>query len=290
MFRTMRLQSCILASLILTSFGCKPEPPPIREAQKLEDPTQSPRQLSGPTQPKSSDPAAVAILEAALQAHSQGNPTKLDTLKTCTITRSGLLGLSGTNVSAQFITDLAYPDSFKVRTELVLNPPIVSFFAITPTRSWQALPGSGQSATTEGREKEDLTEAAKLDLKLQLWEDSFSLLFPLRDPKVLVTKAENQTILGQPAEGLHIWTADGTYALAHFDQKTHLLCRFIYQGSEQGKPVTKEWLALSQGEVAGFQLATKSGLKANGIDIANWQKFKLEVKASFPAEHFQLAK
>lgn len=274
--RRRRTAVLVLAAVGLAAVGCDNDPPPAVAAKRLDDPAR-PIELKPPAKPAASEPAAAQLLAEAVAAHTGGKPERLDPLKACSYTRTGVIDAPGGRVPATWKMDLHWPDRFRLRTENQTQAGGVTVtqlttFATSPAGAWQAfaLVQSGQAAH-EKREKANLPADAAPTLTAQFHEDALLLLFPLADPKTVAARAPDDADL----LGLHVWTPALDYALLGFDKKTKLLVRVVYTGREALTTVTKELALADHQEVGGVKLPAKVSVKANGLSKADWTKLAL---------------
>lgn len=262
----------------LAAIGCDSDPPPVIEVKKKEEGKADQFELKPPPKPAKSEPAAVALLKEALDAHTGGKPDRLDRYKSAAYTRTGVMESPGSRVPASWSFDLAWPDRFRLRTELKLAKDGGAFtqldtFALTPAGAWQA-----RAETQSGQQPAEKRQRMPMDaeftgtLKAQMNEDAVLFLFPLADPTTVVARGPDEALNGVEVVGLHVWTPALEYALVSFDKKTKLLARVVYSGREMATTVVKEVVITENQEFDGVKLPVKLTVKANRQNKGDWQK------------------
>lgn len=273
-----RRAAAVLAVTFLAVVGCDSDPPPVIEVKKKEAEKADQFELKPPPKPAQSEPAAVLLLKEALDAHTGGQPDRLNRFKSVTYTRTGRLETPGGLAQTNWSFDLAWPDRYRLRTKLELAKDGAAFtqvdtFAVSPAGAWQARAEeqSGQQPA-EKRQRMPLDAELTRTLKAQMNEDAVLFLFPLTDPTTVVSRGPDETLNGVEVVGLHVWTPALEYALVSFDKKTKLLARVVYTGREMATNVVKEVVVTENQEFDGVKLPVKLTVKANRQNKADWQK------------------
>jgi hypothetical protein len=280
-----RRAAVLMAGGLWAAVGCDPEPPPVVEAKRVDEPMAQVVELKPPPRPPQTEAAAAELLKDALTAHTGGQPERLEKLKACAYVRTGKSETPGGRTDATWKFHLQWPDRFRMSAEAQLGGGVTHAhtFALSPAGAWRAsvLTGSGQ-VPQEKREKVTLDAEASRTLTSQFHEDCLVFLFPLADPKTVAARAPDESLNGQELIGLHVWTPALDYALLGFDKKTKLLTRVVYSGREALTNVTKEVVATEHQEFDGVKLASKLYVKANGRTLADW--YKLTVTTGQPID------
>lgn len=274
---TRRAAVAVLVGSVL-AVGCDPEPPPVIEAKKKEAEKADQFELQPPPRPAQSEPAAAALLKEAMDAHTGGKPEQLDRFKSVAYTRTGKMEAPGGLVESTWTFDLAWPDKFRLRTELKLAKDGAAYtqldtFALTPAGAWQA-----RAETQSGQQPAEKRQRMPMDaeftrtLKAQMNEDATLFLFPLADPATVVSRGPDEMLNGVAVVGLHVWTPALEYALLSFDKKTKLLARVVYTGREMATNVVKEVVVTENQVFDGVKLPVKLTVKANRQNKGDWQK------------------
>lgn len=273
-----RRAAAVLAVTFLAAVGCDPDPPPVIEAKKKEGDKADQFELKPPPRPAQSEPAAVLLLKEALDAHTGGKPERLARYKSAAYTRTGMVEGFGGRVPANWSFDLAWPDRYRVRTEVQAAQDgavttELKTFALAPAGPWmaQAVVRAGQQPA-EKRERAPLDAESARTVKAQMNEDAMLFLFPLTDPAAVVSRGPDETLNGVEVVGLHVWTPALEYALLSFDKNTKLLARVVYTGREATVSVVKEVVIADNQEFDGVKLPTKLTVKANRQNKGDWQK------------------
>jgi hypothetical protein len=273
-----RRAAAILAVTFLAAIGCDSEPPPAVGVKKKEEGKADQSEFKPEPRPAQSDPAAVQLLKEALHAHTGGKPERLDRYKSVAYTRTGTLDAPGSRVPTDWSREMAWPDRFRLRTELKMAKDGGAFtqldtFALTPAGAWQARAEvqSGQQPA-EKRQRMPMDAEFTGTLKSQMNEDAVLFLFPLADPATVVARGPDETLNGVEVVGLRVWTPALEYALLSFDKKTKLLARVVYSGREMATTVVKEVVVTENQEFDGVKLPVKLTVKANRQNKGDWQK------------------
>ena len=272
-------------TFLAIAIGCSRESPLPPPARPIELPPVV--EFSAPKKPTASEPKAALILAESLKAHTGGKVERLERLKSCSFTRTGIqeTGVPG-GIATTWAIDLVWPDRYHMRTKLEQNGVIQSLSFGTQPKPWRF---PSQIPTSNPQDTQPLDEMSVLCMRSQHMEDSFVLIFPLADPRTIVASAGTFQIGPDTADGLHVWSPALEYALVYIDQKTHLMKQFTYRGMELGNPdsVIK---TLSFAKHEAFQdilLPVEMDLSLPSRKLGRWNKFTIEPGKTFDPTVFE---
>ncbi len=273
----MRRWGWLIPVLFATALGCKPEPPPVQEAKRIEEPAKD-AEFKVPVKPLDSEPAAVQLLREVLDSHTGKDPSKLKAFQACSFTRKGIIEAAATRTPSTWQMDLQVPDNFRLRFELELGP------GTKQKGQFLKNPGGGWVTAGEAKAESRPMDAEDLrDLTVHFHEIGLLLLFPLADAKTVCQRAADEG----DWLGLHVWTPQLEYALLGIDKKTKLISRIVYSGREYRMSIAKEILIREYREFNGVKLGSKLYIKAGGRGIAEWTSLEVETGKSLDPKIFE---
>ena len=257
--------------------GCSNDPPPIQEAKKVGGEEQKPIDLTPGKAPDKSDPAAAALVKAAVDAHTGGKPDRLQSLRTTTFTRTGPATFGGPfPVEQKWVCHAAWPDRFRVRAEV--PPGQVITLAWTEAKGWSHTAAGGKKVMTPQEVK---------DFEEDVTGDWLTLVFPLAEPAAVFTPAGERAVNGKPAVGVRVWHPALSDAVAYFDKETKLLALVTFSGREGGRKVTKEVAVFGSRSYDGVTLPEKTVVRSSGNLYAEWTLASLQPVASLESKLFE---
>lgn len=260
--------------------GCS-DPPPINEAKKIEQPQIVAPEVKTPAKPLQSDVAAAQVLKDVLNAHTNNKPDLLAKLKSCYVVRTGLLEQPTGRTRNVWKIHQAWPDRYRVTTEIHSTSISSITFARGPSGAWQ-YPGG-----PEKLEKAPLANDILSTLNYQQKEDALSLLFGLAEPGAIVTMGSNELLDGVELLTLQVWNAGTDYAQLGIDKKTKLLKRIIYSGREFTTVIVKELIFTAYENYEGIKLGSKMIVKAGGRTLAEWNELTVEMGKTYDNKLFE---
>jgi hypothetical protein len=273
----MTRQTAWVAVVVLGAVaGCSNNPPPIRVAPEYKpDPAEQPVALPREPAPATSDPAAQAVVADALNAHTNGQPKRIEDLRSTVQTRTGrLTGLTG-EVKAEWELQWVWPDRLRLKWETPGQPTIV-------------LVRSGGSAAQElPAPKRPITDKPLRGVLADCFGETMTALVPLADPSAVFTQAPDAEVNKRPAVGVRVAGKDFPPAVVHFDKQTKLLAQYAYEGVENEVVVTKEVVVLGVKEFNGVKLPEKVQIKWNGRPNVEWTITKVEFPAKIDPKLFE---
>ncbi len=259
--------------------GCTKTPPPIQVARPIEtDPTPAAVKLEKTPAPAKSDPASVAVVEAALKAHTGGKPELLAGWKSTSYKLDGVV-TPRTPTAATLEVKMEWPGKFRANWQL--GPQV----AYSQVRS-----GDAVWFETKGGEK-NLAEPEKArDLITDTPGEWLGFLGCLTDPSVVVGPYPPADALDRPTVGVRVWSPLLPPAALHFEADTKRLAQVTVLGRENGKDVTKEFV-YKKGAVFtlpnGVLLPDERVVKIDGSPIAEWKLLSAEFGAPVDAKGFE---
>ncbi|MFO0850836.1 MAG: hypothetical protein U0871_20110 [Gemmataceae bacterium] len=261
--------------------GCSDTPREIVEAKPVQTETVDPvPDLSPVKPPEKTDPAARAVVDAAVAAHTGGKPAALNAFKAgFTVSRTGTVKNQGPSLNPQTWAILAaWPDRMRVTATL---PTFQVIFCRDAAFLWQHsnIPGSGGLKPMDDGPAEDF--------RREMTGEWLPVLFPLLDPAAVLAVADPLPTGGKRTVGVRVWHPHLTDVIVYFDAESKLLVRVAYAGRENQVPVTKEIIALSHKPFAGVQLPERTVVKGAGRELAEWTVTTIEPVAVIDPKKFR---
>lgn len=240
--------------------GCSHEPPPINKARPVSSTPQGQAfALPADPPPTTSDPASKAVVEAAIKAHTDGQPAKLDGLKTARKVVAGLLTGPNGPVNNEWEFNWKWPDRWKTKMT-VAGSPTVSIRRVG-NAAWLMLAGSPEHP---------ITGVDLVGVQAETYAECLVVLVPLIDPAVIVSPAAEVLVRGKRAVGVRVSGPGWPTAVCHFDPDTKRLVQVSYAGNEGGVGTTKEVIVLSEKLFNGVTLPERLGIRWNGTEKGDW--------------------
>jgi len=261
--------------------GCSNSPPPIKVAAKVGGDTedQEAPAISVVQKPEKSDPVSLAVVEAAVKAHTGGKPELLQLLKSVTATREGL-GSSNTidRLAQRWRYHMIWPGKIRIHVDF-LNSNDYATFAVSGDTFWIA------ATKTPTKQVADAKLAA--DMILDMSAEWFLLLFPLTEPTTIFAPAQDGFPNGKPATGVRVWAKGITDAVLYFDKETKLLGQVRFDGREAALKVTKDVLVFVNKPFAGVLLPERIEVRSNGRYIFDWTQTEFLANQSIDPKVFE---
>jgi len=257
--------------------GCSNDPPPIREAKPINGgSSDKPVELPTMTPPDKFDPAAKAIVDEAIKAHTNGQPELLQKLKSVEYSRDGQALAGGQlPISSKWLIHAAWPNRIRFHLEMPDRP--INILCRTGDKVWQS------SGGTKFDPQDDFARDFRVDATSEwLW-----MLFPLTESSTVLATAPETNANTRPAVGVRVWAHGVTDAILHFDKETKLLVRLTFEGRESRRKVTKEILITSHKTFHGLTLPDKMILKADGNVLAEWNTTALDFRPTIDPKVFE---
>jgi hypothetical protein len=252
------------AVLLGAAAGCADGTRAIMTARPVESgpADKAAAELAAGKKPDKSDPAAEAVVKAALDAHTGGKPDLLQKLKSVRFTRD-TYGTVGTTQPARSKWEVhaVWPDRIRQRVEMTTPQGVrVACECRNRDEVWLAVGGDKQVMSA------DQAAGFKIDVSAEwLW-----MLFPLAEPGTVVATAPDADIAGKPAAGVRVWAAGITDAVLYFDKETKLFAGMTFDGRDGTQRVVKDVHVLGSKSYDGITLPERMVLKANNRQVAEW--------------------
>ena len=254
----MRGPAVLFGLLMLT--GCTQAPPPIVKAKAVAVAAQA-AAFTLPTDPPpaASDPAAKAVIDAALKAHTDGQPAKLDGLKTARKVVAGVLTGPNGPVGNEWQFTWQWPDKWKTKMAITGSPPV-------------GIRRVGGSAwlSVGGAPEQPISGPDLVGVLAETFAECLVVLLPLADPAAVFGPGAAATVRGKPAVGVRVSGAGWPTTVCHFDPDTRRLVQVSYAGSEGGVATTKEVTVLAEKAFNGVTLPERLGIRWNGQEKGDW--------------------
>ncbi len=273
---------CLGLPVCAALLGCGgADPLPIREAKKIDQPVMKPAELTAPMKPVQSEPAARALLDEMLAAHTDGKPAAVNQFKSCYVVRSGAVEKPVGRLRMTWKTHMIWPDRYRVGMEVLGQGLTTQTYCMAPGNNWQFPSG------TNSPDKAPLAAEVVSTMQAQFEEDSITLLFGLLGEDVLVTRGVDETINGVELLTLHVWTPGLSYAQIGIDKTTKLLRRILYNGRELTDLVIKELLVMGYTDINGVKMPSRIGIRGSGRPLAEWVDLTISTTEPLDAKLFE---
>lgn len=272
----MRGPAAVVLGLLLLA-GCSNEPPPINKARPVASTPQGQAfALPADPPPTASDPASKAVVEAALKAHTDGQPGKLDGLKTARKVVAGLLTGPNGPVANEWEFIWRWPDRWKTKMTVAGNAPVA--IRRVGTAAWLSQAGSPEHP---------IAGADLLGVQAETFAECLVVLVPLTDPAAVVAPAADLQVRGKRAVGVRLAGPGWPTAVCHFDPDTKRLVQVSYAGNEGGGGTTKEVVVLGEKAFNGVTLPERLGIRWNGVEKGDWTVRELSFPVAVEAKLFE---
>lgn len=205
--------------------------------------------------PAESDPAAIAIVDRAINAHTQNNPALLARAKISKVTANGTIKLPVPNATGlvpvpslrTFIS--RWPDDFRLSHEFKSHIPGTLTTILRGSLTWWGLDSTPKPVP----DPQAFEEVMRTDSLAIHW---LPLIFPLREPGAIVFNPKKG--VGMPPVDTVRFTMPGRpiYTLS-FDSATGYLTRIEYEHTDSAGFAFKEWLLADPKPFDGMMLATE---------------------------------
>ena len=231
---------------LLIALGCNHEPPKLTPAKRVEKPlTVEVPNLETKPAPESSEPAARMIVDAAIVAHTDDDPQKIETLRSVRIRRTGAASFSPVEKTpVESVVTMRWPNSYHIGFSL---GPRQGFFLCYNAES-------GHSNTNADLAAEPMSAKQLVERRQDnSWEWLWTLV-PLTDPEVVLAIDTERMIEEQPCDAIRVWHPSLADAILYFDKKSHHLRGLLYIGSEQDADIVKLNIIHTTDDFAGITL------------------------------------
>jgi hypothetical protein len=262
--------------------GCTKAPPPIQIAKPIEtDPTPTAPKLDKSPAPAKSDPASVAIVEAAIKAHTGGKPELLSGWKATSFKLVGRINPRAP-IPATLEVKMEWPEKFRARWDLAGQIPYVV-----------VRHGETVWNETEGRDKLLASPEKAADIIADTPTQWLCFLGCLTNPDAVFAPFPPLESLDRPNVGVRVWCPNLPPAVVHFETETKRVAQITAIGREDGKEVTKEFYfekGATFKAANGVQFPDKRVDKINGAAMGEWEIASVELGAPIDAKLFEKPK
>ena len=269
-----------LVVMLGIAIGCSNNPPPIKEAEKVggDGEVQKSPDVPSVQKPEKSDPAALAVVEAAIKAYTGGKPELLQAFKSVKANREGQgVGMANERLDQKWLIQMIWPDKIRLRVEMSADR-----YSII-VRSGETIWSAG-SANREKQIAEPKLTAAFIQDASAEW---LLLLFPLTEPTTIFAPAPDGRPNQRPATGVRIWAKDITDAVLYFDKETKLLAQVTYDGREGTQKVAKDFVIVRNKAFSGVLLPERIELRSNGRYLYDWSLIGIEPTTAIDPKVFE---
>jgi hypothetical protein len=242
------------------------DPLPVRE-EKIAKPT-------------ATDPAARAILDKIVAAHTGRQPGRLDSLKQYRATRKGKMTNPTGRHDAGMTVVAAYPDRYRSDFKILNIPDATYIFGLHPGGGWHL---NGIERWPAPQPLDDMTAGVVAADVAAEWA---TMVVPLADPGVVAAVATGETIDGKPVEAVRVWIGNVPLVVAA-DPVGGCVARVRYQVRESGSLAPKAMAITGYQTVNGLQLPLKLEYSANSRVQAEWSENQFDFPVSPPAAAFE---
>lgn len=231
-----------------------------------------------------SDPAAVAVIDKALRAHTDGHLEHLRKLKAIRFTLTGLMvNTAGVRFPSTVRAAYAWPDKMRY---LVEN---------TGTERAQFLIGrDGEDLWVQNKSAQNLAatrEPAPTQLRRETVNDSaaywFWMLGAISEPGATYAQRPDLGQGEKPLTAIQIWRDGFPDAVLFFDPTTSKLVRVIYDGDVAGQRVQKRFDLSEEFLSNGIKFPGKLLLSANDRVLGDWQVTGMEFPDTIDPKEFR---
>ncbi len=277
------MRRCLTLIVFVLVTGCSDTPRVIVPAKAVPvvEATKGGVELPAMKAPEKSEPAAMELVKAALNAHTANKPNDVNKFKTVKFLRGGFIrSLDQQTLPQAWTIHATWPSQYRVQAELSGNQIVT--LGWNGTTGWRSVSVAGKGPPTVKMSSSEVE-----DFQLDVTGEWLWLLFPFTDPETIVTSAPTTIINGKTSPGVRIWHPKLSPAIVHFDPDTKLLLMITYEGRESGRKVIKEFDMLEHKEFEGVKFPVRMAQKANGEQYAEWTLNTLESKPSHDAKLFE---
>lgn len=273
----MKRLTLLVALLFLV--GCTDPPAPVA-AKKIDDTEPKLIEIPDKEAPAQSEPAAKAIVDAAIAAHTEGKPGAIEAWKSFLLVRTGTIRTNTREIVTQTWTiQASWPDGYKLQADVGGGVGII--VAMQGLVGRRCMISGAQKSPVETLEPTGADDFIKDTAGEWVWS-----LYPLMQPETKLTSYEPTLFQGRKLVGVRIFHPRFVPVVAYFDPETKLLAGVTYQGRENAVRVLKENFAIDMRSFAGFKFPGRLVVNANGVQLAEWNVTKME-PATFDAKFFE---
>jgi hypothetical protein len=249
--------SGVLAAAVL--IGCGPGKELPDEIPKSTASNHSPTDVKEKI-PTTSDPAAVEIVERAINAHTRNNRAALEKGKLSKLTADGTIVLplgptqEETSVPSHRIFLARWPDEIKLTQAFQSHISGTMTMILNRSFTWSGLGTKADPITNPAKAE----EVMRTDGMGMHW---LTLLFPLTDRHAIVFEPRKGAGIGSPPADVVRFAFSGrpTYRL-HFAPASGYLVQIDYVHEDAGGEALKEWIVSDHKMFGGILLPTRMSM------------------------------
>jgi hypothetical protein len=220
--------------------------------------------------PAKSEPEALAVVERAIKATTDGHPERLQKAKNNRLKLKGTLVGTGVPIPTGRDVEAAWPDRFAQTDEMDAGDSRVKILIrLRRPVLWVGNSREGKTVPVEPPDPKASEAALSGELVGRHW---MALLVPLTDPKTVVFAAKKETVNGQAADIIKAAVTGAPVFTLWFDEKTGLLGRIDFSQIEPGATApTQKFFSLLQHRVFdGVMLPARVEHRQNGLPVEEW--------------------
>lgn len=220
--------------------------------------------------PAKSEPAAVEVVERAVKAATDGNPSRLERAKVQRVKLNGTVMAPGRSVKATrraeavwparlAQTDEFEPDSGLTTTLVRLRRPVL----------WIGNAKDGKVVPSEIPHPKELEAAVAAETVARYW---MALLVPLTDARTIVFAAKKDVLQGVPVEIIRAAAPDTPVFTLWFEEKTGRLLQVSFAHTEPGNrsETHKLFTLFDYRATDGLSLPGRVRYWHNGQQVEDW--------------------
>jgi hypothetical protein len=221
--------------------------------------------------PEKSEPTAVAVVEKALKAATDGHPERLGKAKANRLRMKGSVVGPGRPIPTLRRVEAVWPDRFSQTDEMSPDSGLGTILIrLRRPVLWVGNVKEGKTTPAEVPDLKDREAALAAELVGRHW---MALLVPLSDPKTVVFAAKKEPLNGLPADVIRAAVPGSPVFTLRFDEKTGLLGRIDFSQVEPGSAVsTIKFFTLGQHRAFdGLMLPGRVEYRQNALPLEEWE-------------------
>jgi hypothetical protein len=219
--------------------------------------------------PTKSEPDALAVVEKAIKAATEGHPERLEKAKVSRVALKGEVIRPSGPMKTERKIEAVWPDRLALADEFTDGGPVKVMMRLRRPVFWIANQREGKIAPVEFPDLKAYETAFAGDAIGRHW---MTMLVPLADPKVVVFAAKKETVNGVTADVVKAALPGSPVFTLWFDEKTGLLGRIDFDQLEPGNATpTKKFFGLSNHRPAGgVMIPGKIEYRQNALPLEMW--------------------
>lgn len=234
--------------------------------------------------PAESDPAAVAIIDKALRAHTDGHLENLRKLKAIRFSLSGMMvNAAGARLPSTANGVYVWPD----KTRCSIENTGAERVQLTVARDGDELWMQNKSVQNLNAGRDEVPAPLRREAFSDLSAHWFWLLGMMAEPGAIVAKRADLGPGDKPLSAVQIWRDGFPDAILYFDPTTAKLARVIYDSDVTGQRVQKRFDLSEEFASGGIKFPGKLLLSANDRVLGDWQLTSVEFPDSIDPKEFR---